>query len=147
MYGSMFRICGTRLIRCLAWEPADGPVSFHWEAVTPATTASEIAATASRTRTILSRPGKTSSVCNDAFSDTFSSGGLRGCPRRKKLPCPGATGGTVCTTSTGSPDGARAAQAKQMIQPTIVQPNNKFSARINQRFCCRRKKATRAGAK
>jgi len=31
--------------------------------------------------------------------------------------------------------------------PIYIQPNKKFSDKINQRFCCLRKKATRAGAK
>jgi hypothetical protein len=55
--------------------------------------------------------------------------------------------GAVLTTTIGCPDGARAAQARQIIQPTTVHPNRMFRVRINQRLCCRRRKATRAGAK
>jgi len=149
----MFRICGTPSTRCFGRENVAGAEAFHCEVVTPATTASEITATTSRKRTILKdggrRSGKTSSAWNGIPPETSRPGRARGLVNlcRKKRTGSVRTCGTVRTTITGSPDGGRAAHAKQMIQPTSVQPNKKFSAKINQRFCCLRKKATRAGAK
>src|SRR5260221_14502711 len=116
----MFRICGTRSIRCFGWENAGRAEAFHCEVVTPATTASEITATASRKRAILReggrRSGKTSSARYGIPAATTGPERARGLVNllRKKRTGSVGTWETVRTTTTGSPDGARAAHAKQM---------------------------------
>ncbi len=116
-------------------------LGFHCDAVTPAMTANAIAATASRKRKSLMdwgrRPARVagSSIWNGAFSETVGVGEVKMVPGGKEAIDAGGCCGAGCTLNTGSPDGARAAQAKQRSQPTSVQPNKKFRAKMNQRFC------------